>query len=358
MRIGILTFHRAHNYGAVLQCYALQEIIQEMGVEVDVIDYKQPFLEAVYTPHFRIKEFIHRIVKKDFRGGIIYIYGYFLAFKKRRVFEKFRQKHLNIGSLTNNETIPQCYGKYVIGSDQVWGIHCTNGYDPIFWGNFPTSKDSQIFGYAISSNGDYKDCLSNEMIINNVSNFTKIGFREKQTLLDIQNITGKKFDICVDPTLLTDSSLWENLVNETKWKNKKYVVLYQVRYSKVNPNFIKRKTYEYAKKNGCEVINASRMTYSVEDFVSMIKYAECVFTSSFHATVFSVLWGTPFFTFKLYDGHDGRYTAMLEQLNLSNHLVDATSDTSVKIEVDKNRIKRDLINYRHTSEMFLKNILS
>ena len=41
MKIGILTFHRAHNYGAVLQCYALQEVLKGMGHEVEVIDYRQ-----------------------------------------------------------------------------------------------------------------------------------------------------------------------------------------------------------------------------------------------------------------------------------------------------------------------------
>ena len=48
MKIGILTFHRAHNYGAVLQCYALQEILQRLGYDVYVIDYRQPTLEYAY----------------------------------------------------------------------------------------------------------------------------------------------------------------------------------------------------------------------------------------------------------------------------------------------------------------------
>ena len=48
MKIGILTFHRAHNYGAVLQCYALQEILKRMGHQVYVIDYRQPWIEDFY----------------------------------------------------------------------------------------------------------------------------------------------------------------------------------------------------------------------------------------------------------------------------------------------------------------------
>ena len=48
MKIGILTFHRAHNYGAVLQCYAMQEILRRMGHDVQVIDYRQPWIEEFY----------------------------------------------------------------------------------------------------------------------------------------------------------------------------------------------------------------------------------------------------------------------------------------------------------------------
>ena len=48
MKVGILTFHRAHNYGAVLQCYALQETLKRMGHDVQVIDYAQPWIEEFY----------------------------------------------------------------------------------------------------------------------------------------------------------------------------------------------------------------------------------------------------------------------------------------------------------------------
>ena len=48
MKIGILTFHRAINYGAVLQCYALQETLKRMGHNVEVIDYRQPMIEKAY----------------------------------------------------------------------------------------------------------------------------------------------------------------------------------------------------------------------------------------------------------------------------------------------------------------------
>lgn len=49
MKVGIITYHRAHNYGAVLQCYALQEVLKRMGHDTQIIDYRQPFIEKLYN---------------------------------------------------------------------------------------------------------------------------------------------------------------------------------------------------------------------------------------------------------------------------------------------------------------------
>ena len=62
MKIGILTFHRAHNYGAVLQCYALQEVLKGMGHEVEVIDYRQPAIDIAYSS-WRLRWFLYKFVK-------------------------------------------------------------------------------------------------------------------------------------------------------------------------------------------------------------------------------------------------------------------------------------------------------
>ena len=50
MEVGILTFSRVHNYGAILQCYALYESLKNLGHNVKIIEYKQPFLEASSRP--------------------------------------------------------------------------------------------------------------------------------------------------------------------------------------------------------------------------------------------------------------------------------------------------------------------
>ena len=49
-RVGIITFHRANNFGAVLQCYALQEILKKLGYNAQVVDFREPYTELIYNP--------------------------------------------------------------------------------------------------------------------------------------------------------------------------------------------------------------------------------------------------------------------------------------------------------------------
>ena len=59
MKVGILTFHRAHNFGAMLQCYALQEYLTKKGLNVEVIDYRQPYIETLYSKYSLFLYLLH-----------------------------------------------------------------------------------------------------------------------------------------------------------------------------------------------------------------------------------------------------------------------------------------------------------
>lgn len=324
MKIGIITYHRAHNYGAVLQCYALQEVLRTMGHDAWVIDYCQPYIDDRYKSVFDFLQFSKLLFKLNPKSALRLIVGHFRSRRRKLKFENFRRKYLRCTGECSLETIPQNFDCYMIGSDQVWGLHCTCGYDPVFWGQFKRPPKSKLVGYAISSNGDYKDYLSKQEIISYVNSFDYLSFREESVRDDIKSITGLTKSITLDPTLLTIQEIWSVLLNK-RWKKRNYVVVYQIRVLPHNRNMIKNQAVQYAKKYGCDVIDLTSMRYSVEDFVSAIRYAKCVFTSSFHATVFSLIFGTPFFSFKLYDGHDGRYADLLKEFGLERNLVDEFS---------------------------------
>ena len=93
MRIGILTFHCAHNYGAVLQCYALQEALKGMGHDVEIIDYQPEFLLTPYKI-FNTKRYKSnnpfKIAKKTLREVLVAR----MRIKRYSAFQHFRSKYL------------------------------------------------------------------------------------------------------------------------------------------------------------------------------------------------------------------------------------------------------------------------
>ena len=215
-KVGILTFHRADNYGAVLQCYALQEVLKALGHYVEVINYKQPYIEKRYNPIKR--EELLKVLKKP-----RWYFGYFFKqvpakFKTHIKYRFFRHRYLRIGkSFNDNQNIPGKYECIIIGSDQVWGLHCTNGIDEIYFGEF-THKKSKIVGYGISGNIQSLTEIGNKRLIKYCHNFDKISFREENFQKYIKENIGVEGNLVLDPTLLLNKAEWEKLCNKAKPK--------------------------------------------------------------------------------------------------------------------------------------------
>lgn len=351
-KVGILTFHRAHNYGAVLQCYALQEVLKKLGYDVKVIDYRQPYIEKLYAP-FSIIRFCEMLLHP--RGMYRYLKLIPRRIKKKKMYSLFLDKWLSLSEACDKLSIKQDIDTYVIGSDQLWGLHCTEDVvDPIYFGDFKRNDNSKIIGYAISSNQESIESISSEELKKYSSNFTTLSFRESAISDAVREKSGVDSRVDIDPTLLTDASTWDAMINE-KWANEKYVLLYQVRTLKKDIDLLDRKAAELAKKLNCKVIDLSTMKYTVEDFVSLFKYAQCVITSSFHASVFSVIFERPLQAVMLKDGHDGRYENILRAIGAEQMLVDMDF-TPVKLDVDYAPIKSKLQDLQQKSISYLREI--
>lgn len=353
MKIGILTFHRAHNYGAVLQCYALQKTINGLGHKADVIDYRQPFIEYYYN-------LLSRKRIKGVRGLLGYIWHfperYRIVKRKGNIFNSFVKDNIILSKTCREDNIQDDYDAIVIGSDQLWSKSCLGGkFDPVYWGDFPKKKSTRLVGYAISSNRESINDLCGHHLTK-LNNFQNLSLREQYSIDVLSQHTDKKLYHCIDPTLLTDSATWDSLVNE-KYKSEKYVALYQVRFP-YGKEMLKEKANALALKCGFRLIDLSDVSYSVNDFISIIKYAQCVVTSSFHATAFSIIFGTPLFAYRLNDGKDDRYTDLLNDLGMSDSVVDIKFIPSfIPKAQDKNDINERLKKYRKASIDFLQSSL-
>lgn len=355
MKIGIITVHRAYNYGSVLQCYALQEYLKSLGHDTWVIDYRQKWTEAVYRV-FSWYYIWHFIKLRDFRAIIDYVRKYkqrkIIINQQKTIFESFI-KRFNLTKPCKRR-VPSKFDIYLIGSDQLWTHQCVGGEDKFYLGEFKHSKDSRIIGYSLSASTTSLQRFGSERLKSIIANFDKLSVREQGNAELIKTLTGVRLPITIDPTLLVNVDFWESMVNHS-WKDKNFIAIYQARPVVGDADYLKHKALELSKQLGCEIIDLRSMQYSVEDFISIIKYAKYVLTTSYHAVVFSVLMETPCYAIKLNDGFDVRYVDLLTDLGLESELVNMEfNPTAVNISFEG--VKERISKYKDSSVKFLRGI--
>lgn len=365
MKIGILTYHRAHNYGAVLQCYAMQETLKTMGHDAYVIDYRQPDIERTYRFHrglsvkailkqpiLKIPSYTITGIKNEFRRNALQRY-------RKAVFEGFCTKYFQLTEPCDSN-IPSDFDAYIIGSDMLWADDCMYGhFEPIYFGDFVHKPDAKVIGYAISGTpSSFKRC-GEQTGFHFLENFTSCAIRERGLADIVTQYTRTETEVVVDPTLLTKKEIWMPLLNK-KWNNKKYVLTYYVRVNASNRQYVENKAKEYAESIGCDVVNMdislTRESISVEDFVSMIACAQYVITDSFHAMIFSMIFHRPFNVLKYNDPHDARYVDILNQLGVSNLAILQTDDF-IKPDIDFDKMDENLQTLIASSEIYLQRSL-
>lgn len=335
MKIGLLTFHSAHNYGAVLQAYATQEKVKELGFDIEVIDYNPDYL--VKQKVFPISSNNSVIINLK-----IIVEG-LLTFPQKinRIngFNKFVKEKINL-SKTEYKSIPFTentdYDHYIMGSDQVWNCKLTKGFDPLYLGNFKTKPSAKKISYAASMS--YFSLSSAEKIefASLIQNFNDISVREQEVHDFLKTNFNQESTVVLDPTLLLDAKAWSTIaVNPNR--SKKYILVYSIDLR----NEAVRMATKIAKEINAEVIelavsvdrNVSKnpfQTASPEEYVGLFKHAAFVVTSSFHGTAFSVIFNKPFYSIAHGGDRDSRQITVLENLGLIERFVSKNDAPSYK----------------------------
>jgi hypothetical protein len=363
MRIGILTFHFAHNYGAVLQAYALQECLKNMGHKVTIINYKQRYVARVHNvfslSRFKIKSPVILVKKIIFE----------LLVLSRRIlryfrFNKFISSCLNLSAPVDKKNIPQNFDLYIIGSDQIWNYRITNSFDGVYFGDFRRNSASKLVSYAASMELLSLSESQQEYIKTKLEHFDGISVRESSLAELLQPLTGKRIFTTLDPTFLIDGPQWD-AITKRKILAKKYVLIYQVWHNKGSA----RIAAIIAKQLDAEIIEVpgnSVNTWRIKknhiqcmspfDFVGLIRYASCVITTSFHGTALSVVFNRPFYAIKPEDRKNNRVTEILEKLGLSNRNISGNDDPQFS-EIDYTIINQRLVGLRDGSMSFIHNAI-
>ena len=354
--VGIVTFHRAHNYGAILQVFALQTKLKELGYDVKVIDYKNEAIDRQY----KLIRLNRGCIKEDLK--------YFTINQKRfRIFKKFIKNNLELSkeySLDELKSNPPKYDVYITGSDQVWNIKLVKALDDIYTLNFGDNNVKRISYAASIGNSDISKSEENEYK-NKLNRMNFISVREEKAKELLEPILNRKISVVLDPTLLIPSYKWDEFIPKEKIIKEKYILTYVVEENLEYRKIIK----ELCKRTGLKVICFERKKYIDDDnvisneyfrdpfeFVNLIKYAEYVVTTSFHATVFSIIFNKKFVVIPhIVTGN--RVSNLLEMLRIKDRAV-TTLNEFKNINIDKEdnyeEINKILEDERSKSIEFIK----
>lgn len=361
MKIGILTFHRAINYGAVLQCFALYETLSRMGHQVEVIDYRPKYIEK-YRHLYYWNEFIRErgVAKK-----VKYLLSQLRYFSRKRKsiqnFDKFLENQLTFSHIVKSaKEIPADYDYIFFGSDQIWNPRICEGFDPIFYGDFPKIH-TKFVSYAASLGTPQNIKPDDWKKINSyLTSFDYLSVRENK-LADYIN-ADIDVETVLDPTLLAVKGTFDEIAK--KPVEEKYVLLYMLEHNASAHKFAKR----IADEKNCKLIVISALPkrkkktdcyqiaegISVQEFLGYYKYADVTVNISFHGTAFSIIFHKNFYTLK--SNNFERALGLLDALDLKSRFVDSEELVSCE-PIDYRGVDEKLEMLRKKSNAFILNAI-
>lgn len=358
MNCSIVTFHRAHNYGAVLQAYALQKTLVMCGHSVSFFDYQHEEIEKVYRffPKYGDEKFI--IYAKRLVNTV-------LDFKRKqaryRAFNEFIYSNFNLSDSKKS----QHFDVVVLGSDQIWNPEYTNGFVDTYFGCHSNLKTKKIISYAASLGQSHLGPNDLAEFSKKLLNIDVLGVREDSLKDIISTSLGRDVSINLDPTLLLSKADWDS-ISEKRVFNEPYILVYEVKY-----NNLTEKAIEYVEKlYGLKVVVLSaRTNYKIPKeyitdasplhFLSLFKYADFVITTSFHGTVFSVINNKPFITLAFGDYTDTRSKTLLSKLGLGCRIVETVNDLVIaEVSINYVPINNNLSDLKQESLDYLTKCLS
>lgn len=327
-KISTITFHASYNYGSCLQAYALQEVIKKImneKINYEIINLRTPVQKEMYKSFFEKKDFKSFIKKIIFHSKKKELYA------KELLFEKFINDYLNItkeyNSLEELKKEKWSSDIYIAGSDQLWNKYALD-FD---WSNYLEFIDNgKKISYAASfgQNEQKWTKAEKERIKKNLLEFSSLSVRDTESFNNIKKLINIEPEIHVDPTLLLKKEEWEKILPNKKIYNKDYIFLYNLKdkeYVKLAHKISKRlKLPVLISKDGKieEIFYGFKRKFDVGplEFLLLIKNAKLVLSSSFHGTIFSIIFHKPFFALK--GKEDFRIQTLLKKMNLENRSID------------------------------------
>ena len=297
MKVNTLTFHAAKNYGAVLQCYALQDTLKGFCEDVSVIDYSTEAmrLNTVQQYNKGIKGLVKRMLAFRYRK---------VFQTKRNKFDAFVDKYIDLtkhyDSIDELRRDPPKSDIVFVGSDQVFNPNRRKDEREAFYLDFPCQYRAS---YAASFGSSVIPEEVKDEIAGYLKGFDSLSFREEYGLDICKDLTGNEQACLVsDPVFLLPKEKWLEIEEEYKGLPEKYILLFNLRESQTTFDLAKLA----GKKTGLPVVLVTGKPnvphwcdYVLRDvgpanFLWLIRNSSFFFEDSFHGTAFALIFHKQF----------------------------------------------------------------
>lgn len=324
-RIGIITYHRSRNYGAQLQAYASRTALQHMGHEAEIIDCNHiGQTKSLFSWHCHsFKAFCGSL-----RNNVLALIS---ERKRARLFAEFSRNAIGRSAPchTRAELEQQCqkYDAVITGSDQVWHPGISEG-NTIFFLDLPLKSEQKI-AYAPSFGvSEYTEEQAQRYmpLINDIAHLSA---REQAGQELIRRHTGREAQLVLDPTMLLTRDDWEQLAKPAPYK-KPYLFYFTILNEPAGLDALVRRI---ATERGLQIVRIGSLKDILKrgfinarangprEFLGLIRDADFVVTTSFHGSVFSILFEKEFLCVLNNNNRNSRLQTLADQTGLSTQVV-------------------------------------
>ena len=383
-KIGVVSCYFKHNYGSMLQAYATQKALDNMGLDNETInitnniDFKKGKIKYYKSQVFDFKFIKSKfgMIKLKFDKKIHKKLGKNIALRDKKYDEFINEFRLTSPQLTYAEMSEKAkkYSSVIVGSDQLWlPVNVVADYYTLNWVPDEINKISYATSFGISQiPNKYKEIYAKFL---NRLNF--ISVREDSGCNLIKELTNKEATLVCDPTMLLTKQEWMEIQEKEPIIQEKYILCYYL-----GKNIEHRKFAERLRdKTGYKIVSlnhadeyvkysdkfADIIPYDVgpKEFLNLVRNAEYVCTDSFHGTVFSLINNVNFFTFERYSNRNSKVStnsriySLLKLMNLENRLLKGNEniEETLRNKIDFNEVNEKLDEIREESKKFLERAL-
>lgn len=360
-KVGILSlYYNNSNYGGVLQAYALCRVLNDMGVNAEQVQIRRVFHvqphKRIISDYLNLEKYIQKVkiivtpyIEKRYQKLHEQEWN-----KRVLAVKRFRDRIPHSERVYTDDDIAETldsYDTFITGSDQVWGI---TQYSSPYLLNF-VPKGKRKFSYAASMGYTSIDEKTKKIYEETLKGYCAVSVREVDAVDMLSSLTDKQVVQTLDPTLLLDREQWDEIVPERKI-TEPYLLCYFLGDDKT----LRKRAVEFARVKGLKIVTFPHCPtthhnsdnhfgdYRVyhagpDDFVSYIKYSNCVFTDSFHGTVFSILYEKPFLVFnrKGEERMISRISSLLSLFHIEKRLVDPDMASIISMIDEESLYQRD-----------------